>query len=234
MTRISKLVATATFVGLVAVAALPTVAVGATAQDNDAIAVNEKDGKSVFKLAFKVKRTMDSDVDANNTAIAYASCTDCRTVAAAIQVVLLMEDPESINAENTAVAINYDCTECETLAAAYQFVFGYGEPVKFTAEGNRKLADIKRRLHELKKRDDLTLQQLANEVAKLAAETADVVAQETVPTGTEGAPGQQEETTTTTVAEETETTAAPTTTTTQSPAPSDETADTTTPPTSAP
>ena len=182
-----------TAVGLPVLTAAP-----ATGQDTQAVAVNEKDGKSVFKLAFQVKRTMDSDVDADNTAIAYASCTECETVAAAIQVVLVMDEPTSVDAENVAVAINYDCTECETLAAAYQFVFGDGQPVHFSAEGNRRLADIRRRFQALRQRDDLTLQQLANQVAALAAETAAVVATETVPTGREGAPGQQEATTTTT------------------------------------
>ena len=221
---------------LLAVVALPTVAVTpASGQDNEAVAVNEKDGKSVFKLAFKVKRTMDSDVDADNTAIAYASCTDCETVAAAIQVVLMMEDPDSLDVRNTAVAINYDCSECETLAAAYQFVFGEGQPVRFSAEGNRKLADIRRRLQELRQRDDLTLQQLATELATLAAETAKVVAEETVPAGSTGtSPDRPTTTTTTSVAEETDTTVPPTTTTTESSPPSDDTADTTAPPTSTP
>jgi hypothetical protein len=43
------------------VAQLPASPAGA--QDNSATAVNKNDGKSVFKLAFKVKKTMDSDVD---------------------------------------------------------------------------------------------------------------------------------------------------------------------------
>ena len=34
-------------------------------EKNDATAVNKKDGKSVFKLAFQVKQVNDSDVDAD-------------------------------------------------------------------------------------------------------------------------------------------------------------------------
>ncbi len=49
---------------------LPLPAAGA--QDNSAEAVNTKDGKSVFKLAFQVKKTMDDDVQATNTAVAFA------------------------------------------------------------------------------------------------------------------------------------------------------------------
>jgi putative peptide zinc metalloprotease protein len=164
-----------------AAVALPLAVSPAAAQSDSAVAVNKHDGKSVFKLAFHVRRTMDSDVDAQNAAVAYASCTDCRTVAASIQVVLAMDDVDTANPENVSIAINDQCSECETLAAAYQYVFGNGEPMKFTAEGNRRLADIRHRLHQLQKRDDLTLDELAAEIAKLAAETAEVVDSELVP-----------------------------------------------------
>ena len=103
----------------------------AQTQDNSAVATNTKDGKSVFKLAFSVKK-VTGEVDATNTAVAYASCEDCRTVAAAIQVVLVSGPVGSASPQNVAVAINYDCTECETLAAAYQFVFADGQEVEFT------------------------------------------------------------------------------------------------------
>ncbi|MEY2566221.1 MAG: putative peptide zinc metalloprotease protein [Actinomycetota bacterium] len=179
---------------LAATVAVPLAPGHATAQSDSAVAVNKHDGKSVFKLAFHVRKTMDSDVDAQNAAVAYASCTDCRTVAASIQVVLAMGDVDSATPENVSIAINDQCSECETLAAAYQYVFGTGEPMKFTAEGNRKLADIRHRLHELQKRDDLTLDELAAEIAKLAAETAEVVDTELVP---RNQPASQESTTTT-------------------------------------
>lgn len=182
----------------VAVALAVATVPAAWAQDSAAVAVNQQDGKSVFKLGFSVKRVMDGDVDADNAAVAYASCTDCQTVAASIQVVLVLGDPDSVTTDNVAIAINYQCSSCDTLATAYQYVFGNGEPVRFSAEGNRRLADIRRRLQELRRRDDLTLQQLADEIAVLAGEVAEVVETELVPTGSEGASGQQGETTTST------------------------------------
>ncbi|MDQ4070707.1 MAG: hypothetical protein M3203_14740, partial [Actinomycetota bacterium] len=151
---------------------------GGQSQDNTAVAVNTKDGKSVFKLAFKVKK-VTGDVDASNAAVAYSSCTDCRTVAAAIQVVLVSGETTEANPENVAIAINYQCTECETLAAAYQFVFGDGRELEFTKEGKERLHALKKRLHDLKQRDDLTLEQLAAEIAAIAAEVAVVVETET-------------------------------------------------------
>lgn len=183
--------------------------------DTAAVAVNTRDGSSVFRLAFSVKRVMGSEVDADNAAVAYASCADCQTVASSIQVVLLMDDADSVTTDNVAVAINYQCSECETLAAAYQYVFGDGQPVRFSAEGNRRLADIRRRLQALRQRDDLTLEQLAQEIAALAGEVAEVVDEELVPVGAAGAPGQEsEQTTTTTEADATTTTTTEATTTT--------------------
>ncbi len=223
---------------LVAVAAqavLLAAPASAQSQDNTAVAVNTKDGKSVFKLAFKVKKAT-GEVDASNTAVAYSSCTDCKTVAAAIQVVLVSGEPASATPENVAIAINYQCTECETLAAAYQFVFGDGQELEFTKEGKERLHALKKRLHELKHRDDLTLPELAAHIAAIAAEVAVVVDTETqlkkakdAPASTTSTTGVPSTTTapalasTTTTAAVTSTTAPPTTvvtTTTTTVAPS--------------
>jgi len=150
----------------------------AQTQDNSAVAVNTKDGKSVFKLAFSVK-TVTGDVDSTNTAVAYSSCADCKTVAAAIQVVLVSGDVGSATPQNVAIAINYDCTECDTLAAAFQFVYGDGQELEFTKEGKAQLHDLKKRFQDLKGRDDLTLAELAREINLIAQEVAVVVTTET-------------------------------------------------------
>ena len=196
----------------------PNLAAAQDAQgDTAAVAVNKRDGSSIFRLAFSVKRVMTSEVDADNSAVAYASCTDCQTVASSIQVVLVMSDADTVTTDNVAIAINYQCSECETLAAAFQYVFGNGEPVHFTPEGNRQLADIRRRYQALRQRDDLTLEELAQAIALLAAEVAKVVDTELVKAGRAGTPAAQGpvETTTTTTSEPTTTTSSsPTTTTT--------------------
>jgi putative peptide zinc metalloprotease protein len=173
-------------VGVIVLGAVSVPAVTAQTENNDAVAVNKHDGKSVFKLAFSIRKNAQS-ADANNAAVAYASCTDCRTVAAAIQVVLVSEPDDTASPTNTSLAINYDCSECETLAAAYQFVFADGQPVELTKEGKAELNDIKHKFHDLKQRDDLTIDQLAAEIAKLAGEVAKVVDTQVVPVDNSGA-----------------------------------------------
>ena len=62
-----------------------------------------------------------------NEAHAYASCSDCVTVAVAFQVVLIMDDAQVVVPQNLAVAANYDCYRCITAAIASQLVLSVEE-----------------------------------------------------------------------------------------------------------
>jgi putative peptide zinc metalloprotease protein len=132
--------------------------VATASQDTSAVAINTKDGSSVFRLAFSIRRVMGDVVDQQNAAVAYASCESCQTVAISIQVLLVMGDPEVVTPENLALAINQDCTLCQTLASAYQFVVGFGTKVMLTPEGRQQLEEIRRQLRELG-RDDLPIEE---------------------------------------------------------------------------
>lgn len=125
----------------------------AVAKDNTAIAVNTKDGSNVFKLAFDVTTVADGVVDQGNAAIAYASCSDCQTVAIAIQIVLVVGDATTVTPQNLALAVNDACDTCATLASAYQFVFGVDGPFRFTKAGWKRMKAIRKALKELSKSD---------------------------------------------------------------------------------
>jgi putative peptide zinc metalloprotease protein len=130
--------------------AAPTQA--ALAADNAAVAINTKDGSSIFKLAFHVHRTMNQVIDETNVAVAFASCEGCQTVAIAIQIVLVMSDPSVVTPENLALALNVECTSCETLAGAYQFVISTDGSAKFSKEGKEEILAIRKGFHDLAKR----------------------------------------------------------------------------------
>lgn len=132
----------------------------ALAQDNAAIAENTTDGSSVFELAFDIRETMQPVVEETNLAVAYASCDSCRTVAIAIQIVLVMGDVTTATPENVAIAVNESCTACETFAAAYQFVLSTGGPVRFTKAARKELREIKKLLRRLG-HGDIPLDELA-------------------------------------------------------------------------
>ena len=156
------------------------------AQDTTAVAVNTRDFAEVFRLAFHIQRVMSDTVDQSNAAVAYASCTECETIAISIQALLVMSDASVVTPENLALAMNVDCFECQTLASAYQFVLGFGEPVRFTDEGARQVADIRRRLEQLRT-SGLSIVEVQQQVDALMQEFSTVLQNEVVPAGPEPA-----------------------------------------------
>ena len=180
--------------------------------DNAAIAVNTKDGTTVFKVAFAIRHVMSDVVDETNAAVAYNSCSDCAAVAVVFEIVLVEGSPSVVAPQNVSIAFNENCTACVAVAEAYQFVLGGDTgPVHFDAEGNRILAEIRKQLHSLKK-EDLSIAQLQTLLDSIAAQIQDVLANHLVPAG----PGKQKPsptaTTTTTVGTTPTTTSTPPTT----------------------
>ena len=212
------------------VAALLAVGVGAArsdvayAGDNAAIAVNTKDGTTVFKVAFAIRHVMSEVVTETNAAVAYNSCTDCASVAIAFELVLVENDASVISPTNIAIAFNENCATCVAVAEAYQFVLGTGGMVHFDAEGNRILAELRRRLHALRK-EDLTIDQLQAILDDISGQIADVLKNHLVSVGPTTPAATATDTTTTTPTTTTPTTTEETTTTT--PTTTDETTTTT-------
>jgi putative peptide zinc metalloprotease protein len=178
------LIVLATTLALVFAGARPS---AAYAQDSTAVAINLRDGAEIFRLAFKIARVNQDVVDETNAAVAFASCTECETVAIAIQAVLIFSDPSVVAPTNLALAYNLDCSGCETLASAYQWVFTTGGPVHFTAEGNRRIAELRRRLLELL-RSDLSIAELQAELDVLMQEFEAILHSELVPAGQASSP----------------------------------------------
>lgn len=114
--------------------------------DNQALAVNTTDGTATYDLAFALVWVEDDEALNVNEAHAYASCSDCVSVAVAFQVVLVPEDTQVIVPQNLAVAANYDCYRCITAAIAHQLVLTVaGEPGE---EQLTALADVWAQLAE--------------------------------------------------------------------------------------
>jgi putative peptide zinc metalloprotease protein len=91
--------------------------------DNQVVVVNTKDGSIRYAHSFKlVWVTGGEPVDQWNEAWALASCTNCKTVAIAFQVVLGVGSSPIVTPVNTAVAVNNECTSCVTHALAMQLV----------------------------------------------------------------------------------------------------------------
>jgi putative peptide zinc metalloprotease protein len=90
--------------------------------DNQAAAFNTSDNSTKYDVAFALVWAEGDEVLNVNEAHAYASCSNCVTVAVAFQVVLIMDDAHVVVPQNLAVAANYKCYKCITAAIASQLV----------------------------------------------------------------------------------------------------------------
>ena len=171
---------------------------GEGGDDNEATAINTEDGGTVFDFALSVRRVADGVVDQTNTATAAASCTDCSTVAAAFQVVLVYGDADVVVPENLAVAVNSECAECFTYAAATQIVIG-ADGMQLTAEGQRRLAALQKDMRDIERNaDQMTDAELAAAVQGAETELVAIFDEELVPVGAEVGNGPADTTTSTT------------------------------------
>lgn len=156
--------------------------------DNGAVAVNTEDGGSVFRLAFSIRTVANGTVDESNTAIAFASCTDCQTVALAFQVILVWNDPNVVVPENEAIAFNDQCVECLTFASATQIVLGFDGPVRLTAEGRQRMAELYQSLKALEDQiATMTATQLIQAVNAAKTELVTILNEELQPVIPDGA-----------------------------------------------
>ncbi len=169
-------------VGTLLMGALPAGVPIVAHADNAAVAINTTDGKTVWRISFKITRTASDVVNQTNIAFAYSSCTDCSTYAIAFQTVLMTNDPSIVTPTNMAIALNYLCTDCTTYADATQVNLTTDGAVHFTPEGNQELAAIRHDLHALR-HEDLALDDLAAQVHVLAERLNWVVATQLVPAG---------------------------------------------------
>ena len=91
--------------------------------DNQALAVNTTDESVTYEVAIAMVWATGEDPVLNvNEAYAFASCSDCVTVAVAFQVVVIVGSADVVVPQNLSAAVNYDCFECITAAIASQLV----------------------------------------------------------------------------------------------------------------
>jgi putative peptide zinc metalloprotease protein len=105
--------------------------------DNQALAVNTEDGSVRYDVSFALVWADEDAVLNTNEAYALASCRDCRTVAVAFQVVLVMGSVDVVVPQNLSAAVNYACLECVTYALATQLVVSVPGPL-----GDAATADL--------------------------------------------------------------------------------------------
>jgi hypothetical protein len=96
-------------------------------------------------------------------------CTDCRTVAVAVQAVLVKGSPATQEPKNVAIAINENCLSCTTYAFAYQYVVATDDRVVLTWRGRERIADLREQIAAVS-HSDLSPDDLTVRLRELAAE----------------------------------------------------------------
>lgn len=155
---------------------------GGGGDDNVAVATNDRDGSTVYSVRLKVVLTGQDTIDSANAAVAVASCTDCTTVAIALEGVLVWGEPETVVPVNLALAYNTECDNCQTLAAAYQYVTSVDSRVRITGDGRRTIAALRQELNTLRN-SGLDIFAVQAEVDRIAGEFYQVLKNEVVPIG---------------------------------------------------
>lgn len=122
--------------------------------------INKKDGKLRLKASLQLNRITGSRVEPSNLAVAYASCTDCQTIAIALQINLVNRNPSYIAPENYAVAVNYECTNCYTVARAIQYTIGVDDPNHVPEDVEDLLEELDEELRSIQKEKGLSIEEI--------------------------------------------------------------------------
>jgi putative peptide zinc metalloprotease protein len=147
---------------------------GGSGGKNVVLVFNETDGRLASRAGLVLGHASGPTVVPENLASARASCTDCRTVAVALQAVVVISDPDTASPRNAAVAVNAGCTNCQTFAYAWQYVVSTGGPVRFTPEANQAIADLRAEASTLAA-SDLPFPELVDRLDEVAGEFRAVV-----------------------------------------------------------
>jgi len=81
--------------------------------------------------------------NANIASASSTNCTGCRTVAVAMQLVVVEGSPQDFEPANVATATNGNCSSCQTYAFAYQYVVQPAQVVYLGADAQRALHAIR-------------------------------------------------------------------------------------------
>jgi hypothetical protein len=117
---------------------------GAGGADNVVLTTNTVDGNAVARDNVQVAYDPGDTVANQNIASARStSCTGCRTVAVAMQIVIVESTPSDFEPGNAAAATNGGCDSCDTYAYAFQHIIQTGRVVYLSGAGQRHLAELR-------------------------------------------------------------------------------------------
>lgn len=139
---------------------------------NSVEAQNRRDGSFELQGRADFVREQHDDVTAGNQAVARATCTDCQTIALALQVVVYQQGAVNVAPRNFAIAINEQCTRCLTVALAVQYAIPAEDPKALSPEIKDLVKDLNGEIQELERVRQLN----SGNVALVEAQVNDIIA----------------------------------------------------------
>jgi putative peptide zinc metalloprotease protein len=118
---------------------------------------NQENGRFKARASIRLHRIESDEVKPVNIAFAQSSCTDCQTIAVALQVAIYQRGAHVVQPENIAVAANVGCTRCVTIARAIQFAIPVDDPKEDVPdEVKRLIKDMDKELRYFASVDSLS------------------------------------------------------------------------------
>jgi len=129
------------------------------------------------KIAGRVQlgREPGPGMGAVNIASAFSSCTDCTTLAVALQINLFNRNAHVLTPQNAATAVNGACTRCVTEAFAFQYNIGVDDPTAVPPRVNQLVAQMKQELAQAGA-GHTSLNQAVSEINTVIGEYQDLTA----------------------------------------------------------
>jgi hypothetical protein len=110
---------------------------------------NKENLRFKARASIKLHRIENGDVDPRNAAFALGSCTDCQTIAVAVQVVIYKRGAPTVAPQNVAAAVNVGCKNCRTVAVAIQYVIPVDDPKDVPRDVDSLVKDMDKELRFL-------------------------------------------------------------------------------------
>lgn len=165
---------------VIAAALLLAPSAAGASDENIVVAINETAGAAVVEAGVQYRVAPNGVVDEENRAYAAARCTDCQTVAAAFQIVLVTREAD-LFPKNDSRALNLECEECLTWATAKQIIVVTGGPASLSGSGHQRMRALEDRIEALEPSlPTMALADLEAELDRAFVELIDIASTEVV------------------------------------------------------
>ena len=154
--------------------ATPAITTSSSAQgggggNNVVRVVNHNDGRLQIRGNLDLNHIPGPTVGPVNLAYATSSCTDCQTIAVALQIDLISRTATRIVPQNAAVAVNVQCHHCVTIARALQYVVQVDDPNQVPPDVADLLKEMDRTLNDISHTQGITITEAESQINAVIA-----------------------------------------------------------------